>query len=279
MTEQEMPICPTARLAQVRATSHNSKESFEITGVIISATTIDRAINTVASWMERDFAGKLVAFVNVHMLTEAYWKPQFMSILQHTDLNCPDGMPLVWLGRLGMRQMGRVSGPDFMPTFCVKTANKGYRHFFYGGMPGIAEKAIAKLRESAPDLQVAGWYSPPYRELSALEDEAIVNEINQSGADVVWVCLGCPKQEIWMAQHKSRLNAKVILAVGMAFDILAGSKSRAPWLLRASGLEWLYRLASEPRRLAGRYLSSNFTFLYMLTHEAITGRRIYRSHS
>lgn len=272
MTAQEIPLNSRVGLAQSHRTGQNSDDLFDIRGISIAATTLDQAIKTVMTWMERDHATRLVTFVNVHMLTEAYWKPQFLKILQNTDLNCPDGMPLVWLGRVGMRSIARVSGPDFMPAFCAQSGSKGYRHFFYGGKPGVAEKAIKKLQEATPGLQVAGWFSPPFREIGIAEDEEIINQINQSGADIIWVCLGCPKQEIWMAEHRGRLKAKVILAVGQAFDILAGSKSRAPWILRAGGLEWLYRLLMEPRRLAGRYISSNLTFLYLLVLEAVAGK-------
>jgi N-acetylglucosaminyldiphosphoundecaprenol N-acetyl-beta-D-mannosaminyltransferase len=196
-----------------------------------------------------------------------------MKILGEMDLNCPDGMPLVWLGKLKGCTMSRVSGPDFMPAFCAATANTGHRHFFYGGKPGAAEQAIANLKKELPDLQIAGWYSPPFRDLDEMEDAKVVEMINGSGADIVWVCLGCPRQEIWMSQHRDRLKVKLMLSVGLAFDIVAGLKERAPLPLRATGFEWLYRMVTEPRRLVGRYFSSNLTFLYLLTREAIPGRR------
>jgi N-acetylglucosaminyldiphosphoundecaprenol N-acetyl-beta-D-mannosaminyltransferase len=173
-------------------------------------------------------------------------------------------MPLVWLGKLKRRAIGRVAGPDFMPAFCAATAAKSYRHFFYGGLPGVAERVIANLKKATPGLQIAGSYSAPFRDLDVEEDSEGIRAINESGADIVWICLGCPKQELWMWQHRHQLKAGALLSVGMAFDIVAGTKKRAPKLLRNNGMEWFYRLMVEPRRLMGRYFSSNFTFLYLL---------------
>ena len=273
MTAQDLPIESSLTRNHTRCLDQKEADSFNALGVPVAATTINKAIATLMSWMEAPASTRLVTFANVHMLTEGYWNPSFLNILRQMDLNCPDGMPLVWLGRLKRRSLDRVSGPDFMPALCAATASLGYSHFFYGGKPGVAEQAIAKLKETSPDLQIAGWHSPPFRDLRPEEDTQVVQLINDSGADIVWVCLGCPKQEIWMSQHRDRLNVKVILSVGMAFDIVAGLKERAPLPLRVNGLEWLYRMVTEPRRLARRYLSSNLTFLYLLTREAIPRKR------
>lgn len=273
MTTHDLPMESPLHLDQARFLDRDDADSFNALGVSVAATTIDKAIAKLMSWLETSSSIKLVTFVNVHMLTEAYWNPGFLDILRQMDLNCPDGMPLVWLGKLQRRSLGRVPGPDFMPAFCAATASRGYRHFFYGGKPGVAEQAIARLKKTSPDLQIAGWHSPPFRSLSPEEDAREVQLINDSGADIVWVCLGCPKQEVWMSEHRDRLNAKMILSVGLAFDIIAGLKGRAPLPLRANGLEWLYRMITEPRRLARRYLSSNLTFLYLLTREAIPGKK------
>jgi N-acetylglucosaminyldiphosphoundecaprenol N-acetyl-beta-D-mannosaminyltransferase len=148
-----------------------------------------------------------------------------------------------------------------MSLFCEETADLGYRHFLYGGGKGIAEKTAGELSHRYPGLQMVGQYTPPFRELTWQEDEDVCQLINDSGADIVWVCLGCPKQEKWILEHRDRLNAKVILAVGQAFDILAGVKPRAPKLFRRIGMEWLYRLAQEPGRLWKRYLFTNVLFV------------------
>lgn len=151
-----------------------------------------------------------------------------------------------------------------MQEFCLHASPGNLRHFFYGGREGVAKRLIDKLKIENPFLQVAGYYSPPFRGISPEEDALIVNRINESGADIVWVSLSCPKQEIWIHEHRDKLHARVLIAVGLAFDIIAGDKRRAPKFLRDAGLEWLYRLLQEPVRLGNRYLKSNSLFLFML---------------
>jgi N-acetylglucosaminyldiphosphoundecaprenol N-acetyl-beta-D-mannosaminyltransferase len=259
-------------LTEVEDAKSTEANSFNLFGVEIAATTIDRTVETLASWIETGSYARLVTFTNVHMLTESYWNPAFQRVLREMDLNCPDGMPLVWIGKLFGLSVERVAGPDFMPAFCRATANRGYRHFFYGGDPGVAQRVVAKLRAATPDIRIAGSWCPPFGAISGKEREKVIRTINNSGADVLWVCLGCPRQEMWMLEHRDRLNVRVVLSVGQAFNILAGTRTRAPKLLRGLGLEWLYRMAAEPKRLAGRYLTSNLTFLYLLARRAVTGR-------
>ena len=260
----DLPLAKPFCLNRVHPSDEAASDSFNGLGVTVAATTMNGAITRVISWLETAESTKLVAFTNVHMLTEAYWNPEFLRILRKMDMNCPDGMPLVWLGKSFGHSLNRVAGPDFMPALCLATADLGYRHFFYGGKPGIAERVIANLKAASPNIQIAGSYTPPFRDLGMEESEGDIQLINESNADIVWVCLGCPKQEMWMVEHCDRLNARVVLSVGMAFDIVAGSKSRAPLFLRKLGLEWLYRMIAEPRRLAGRYIWSNLTFLYLM---------------
>ena len=207
------------------------------------------------------------------MLTEAARSPIFFQMLVQMDMNCPDGMPLVWIGKYRRRLIGRVAGPDFMPAFCQAISESGYRHFFFGGGDGVAEKVISSLRRSCPSLAVAGWYSPPFRPITQEEDQDIVRTINESNADIVWVCLGCPKQEIWMAEHRDRINVRLMLAVGMAFDVVAGDKERAPASFQVSGMEWMFRLMTDPKRLLKRYLYSNSFFLWTLARSAIVGNK------
>jgi N-acetylglucosaminyldiphosphoundecaprenol N-acetyl-beta-D-mannosaminyltransferase len=240
------------------------RRSFEAFEIRISVRSFAESINQVERWASEKTRTRLVTFTNVHMLTEGYRSPTFHMIHGKMDLNCPDGMPLVWLGRLHGKQVTRVCGPEFMLAFCANAAHGSLRHFFYGGKDGIAERLIDKLKIQNPLLQVAGYYAPPFRAISSEEDTLIVNQINDSGADIVWVSLGCPKQEIWIHEHRDKLHAPVLIAVGLAFDIIAGEKTRAPKFLRDVGLEWLYRLMQEPARLGNRYLKSNSLFLYML---------------
>ena len=238
--------------------------SFELLGVPITVQSLQSAIELVACWAAGKARTRLVTFTNVHMLTEGHARPAFRAMLRQTDLNCPDGMPLVWVGKLLGGDVSRVCGPEFFEQFFASTARDGLRHFFYGGNEGVAARVAAELTERYPDLQVAGVCSPPFRALSAQEDAAMVAMINNANADLVWVCLGCPKQETWIFEHRDKLKPCVLLAVGMVFDILVGEKRRAPQLFCDHGLEWLYRLLKEPGRLGSRYFKSNGTFVYLL---------------
>ena len=242
-------------------------ESYELLGIPVASIKMQEAIDIVSSWVGSGLPPRLVTFSTVHMLVEGYKNPIFHKLLREMDMNCPDGMPLVWMGRLRSRGIDRVCGPDFMPEFCAATADRGYRHFFYGGADGVAEEVIAALKEKSPSLQIAGHYTPPFRPLTSEEDEAVTQLINESNPDFVWVCLGCPKQEHWIAQHRRRISAAALLAVGMAFDTTAGKKKRAPKLVRKLGIEWLHRLFQEPGRLWRRYLVYNSLFLGLIVRE------------
>jgi N-acetylglucosaminyldiphosphoundecaprenol N-acetyl-beta-D-mannosaminyltransferase len=244
--------------------------SFTLLGTKIASTTFPAAIHEISRRVNARQQTSLVHFATVHMLIESVLSEEFGSILKSADINFPDGMPLVWLGnRAGSHRVARVCGPEFMPAFCRETAHLGYRHFFYGGAPGVAEEVIAQLKSQSPELQIAGFYCPPFRPLTAEEDRAVCEQINESRADLVWVCLGCPAQEKWIHEHRSKLKAPVLLAVGAAFDMVAGRAARAPKLLRNSGLEWLYRLVKEPRRLWRRYLVYNSFFLYLMLKDSL----------
>jgi N-acetylglucosaminyldiphosphoundecaprenol N-acetyl-beta-D-mannosaminyltransferase len=243
--------------------------TFEVMGVQIAATTVAEAIETLTTWLKDGTSTRLVTFTNVHMLTEGSRNHRFGKLLRTTDMNCPDGMPLVWIGKRKGKPVSRVCGPEFMPAFCVSLGNSPYRHFFYGGKPGVPERVISELKQRNPDLLIAGYFSPPFGEVGPRQDEEVVRMINDSGADIVWVCLGCPKQEMWMLEHRDRLNARLMLAVGLAFDIVAGQKKRAPSILRGIGMEWFYRMMTEPRRLVWRYLLSNSVFLYHVIRDGV----------
>ncbi len=240
----------------------NHVQTFQVLDTPIGLLTMPEAIRTVTQWLKDDGRCRLVTFANVHMVVEARLKPEFGDILRQTDLNCPDGSPLSWIGAaLHGDQVSQVAGPDFMPLFCEQTANQGHRHFLYGGGEGVGERTARELMRRYPGIQIAGQYSPPFRQLTKQEDAQACRQINESGADIVWVCLGCPTQERWIVEHRDLLNAKVILAVGQAVDILAGVKPRAPKLFRRLGMEWAYRLIQEPDRLWKRYLVTNTLFV------------------
>lgn len=196
---------------------------------------------------------------------EAHHDRSFKEALDSADAVVPDGMPLIWLGRLrGLRLNRRVYGPELMLAFCKETAGEGYRHFFYGGRAGVPESLALALQSEIPNLQVAGTLSPPFRPLTSQEDAEVVAAINAANPEVLWVGLGTPKQEIWMNQHRGRLRVPVVVTVGAAFDINSGLKEQAPAWMRENGLEWLFRLAQEPKRLWRRYIVYGSEFVLRL---------------
>ncbi len=206
-------------------------------------------------------------------LEDVYDEAALKRIHNDAGLVTPDGMPLVWLGRLRRQPIDRVYGPDLLLATCERTATKGVRHYFLGGAPGVPELLAEKLRQRFPALVVAGTCSPPFRPLSEEEDRELCARIDDAHADIVWVGFGAPKQERWMAAHRDRLAAPVLIGVGAAFDFHAGLKSQAPRFLQRSGLEWLYRLATEPRRLWKRYLINNPWFLWLTALQILGLRR------
>jgi N-acetylglucosaminyldiphosphoundecaprenol N-acetyl-beta-D-mannosaminyltransferase len=196
-----------------------------------------------------------------------------LAINNHAGLTTPDGMPIVWLGRLkGHRRVEKVYAPDvMMETFAAGVA-KGHRHFLYGGDPQGAEQLRAKLVERYPGIRIVGTYSPPFRPLTSAEAEEVTAIINMARPDIVWVGIGCPKQEYWMQRFRPLLDAPVLIGVGAGFDFLAGRKPLAPRWVQHSGFEWLYRLLSEPRRLWPRYSRVVPYFLYLACRDLLKGR-------
>jgi len=217
-----------------------------------------------------------VCVANVHMVMEAYDDAEFRQIVNAADLVTPDGMPLVWVMRLqGLRQQERVYGPA-LTQFVLEAANReGIPVGFYGSTPQTLEKLKRNVQERYPSLKIAYLYAPPFRPLTPEEDEEVVRAINDSGTRILFVGLGCPKQERWMAAHKGRVQA-VMLGVGAAFDFLAGVKPQAPRWMQRAGLEWLFRLASEPRRLWRRYLLNNPRFVLLVLLQWSRLRRFER---
>jgi len=181
--------------------------------------------------------------------------PELQRIYNSSGLTTPDGMSLVWLMRLrGYHNVGRVYGADLMLATCQLSLAKGYRHFLYGGKPGVADMLADRLQELFPGIQIVGTYSPPFGELTPEEDRAIIDLINATNPDIVWVGMSSPKQDLWMATHRDLLAAPVLIGVGAAFDFLSGHKRQAPIWMQRLGIEWLFRLAMEPRRLWRRYI-------------------------
>jgi len=250
-----------------------------VLGVGVSLVDMDRAIAGIDRWIaegRRDY----VCVTGAHGVIESQSDPELMAIHNAAGLVLPDGMPVVWMARaLSGQPVERVCGFDFLPAFAAHSAGKGYRHFFYGGAPGIPEALRDRLTRAYPGFEVVGTLSPPFRPPTPEEDAAMVGTINAARPDVVWVGLSTPKQERWMAGHRDRLEATVLIGVGAAFDVGAGVKTRAPRRTHNLGLEWLYRLINEPGRLWCRYATIVPAFLFLAAGQLIVSRLTRGSRS
>lgn len=238
----------------------STRRVLPVLGTPIDVVSPAEAVARIAGWAQRHDS-RTVCICNVHSVVTASQDAGFAQVLAAADMATPDGAPVAWmLRRQGAAGQGRVAGPDLMLAYCEHAASSGESIFLYGSTAATLQALTARLLARWPALRIAGSHSPPFRPASADEDAAIVAQINASGAGTVWVSLGCPKQERWMADHRGRIQA-VMVGVGAAFDFHAGVVSRAPPWMREHGLEWLHRLASEPRRLGRRYLVTNTVFL------------------
>jgi N-acetylglucosaminyldiphosphoundecaprenol N-acetyl-beta-D-mannosaminyltransferase len=233
----------------------------DVLGVGVSTINQAMALAEITRWIE---AGErhYVCVTGVHGVMESQRDPELKAIHNASGLTTPDGMPMVWAGRkAGAEWMDRVYGPDLMLNVLERAAERGWSSFLYGGKEGVPGLLAEKLAERIPGVEIAGSYSPPFRALTEEEDAAIVDRINSSGAQLVWVGLSTPKQERWMAAHRDRLNAPALFGVGAAFDFHAGLVPQAPPWMQRNGLEWLFRLTKEPKRLWRRYLVNNPAYL------------------
>jgi N-acetylglucosaminyldiphosphoundecaprenol N-acetyl-beta-D-mannosaminyltransferase len=234
---------------------------FEVIGVHVSAVDRPGAVATIADWIGRRDR-QYVCVTGVHGVMESRRDPSLLEIHNRSGLTVADGRPLLWAGRAaGLPDTGQVRGADLMLDVCRMAVENGWSSYFYGGKDGVPEKLVEKLTTQFPGLRVAGTHSPPFRPVTESEDEAVVEEINRAAPDLVWVGLSTPKQERWMAEHRRRLRAPVLLGVGAAFDMNAGLVSTCPRALQRLGLEWLFRLCLEPGRLWRRYLTNNPRFV------------------
>ena len=243
-----------------------------VLGVPVSAVSFAQAQQQVLDW-GRERASRYVVLANVHVVVTARREAALGGVVAAADLATPDGAPVAWmLRRLGHVGQTRVSGPDLMWALLGRCASDGLPVYFYGSTPQTLLALVGRVRAAFAGLQVAGYESPPFRALTPDEDAQAVQRINASGAGLVFVGLGCPKQELWMHAHRGRINA-VMLGVGAAFDFYAGTVSRAPLWMREHGLEWLHRLLSEPRRLWKRYLVTNTLFVLLAAWQLFKSRR------
>ena len=249
-----------------------NEEVIDILGVKVNATNLGLACQKIASWIERK-EKNYVCVAPVSTIVDCQRDPVYRDIVNGSGMTTPDGMPLVWLGRLyGHAGMGRTYGPDLMKAFCDYSRQKGYRHFFYGGTEGTNQGLTARLKEEFPHLQIAGSYAPAMLEVNQEEQADVLERINAARPDVLWVGLGSPKQDYWMVRYRDQLAVPVMIGVGAAFDFLAGAKKQAPRWMQRSGLEWFYRLCCEPQRLWKRYLIGNSLFVFWLAKDFLMGK-------
>jgi N-acetylglucosaminyldiphosphoundecaprenol N-acetyl-beta-D-mannosaminyltransferase len=248
-----------------------------VLGVPLALTDYDE----VLGWMAAVIAARRRTYVcacNVHAVMASRQDSELRAALLGSTLNVPDGQPLVWaLGALGHPLSGRVYGPELMTRACAQAVEEGHRFYLYGGRnQGALVQLALNLRRRHPGIKIVGGYSPPHRELTDEERTAVAAEINRSGAEVVWVGIGVPKQEKWMAEMRPRLEPPVLVGVGAAFDFHAGLVQQAPTWIQESGLEWAYRLSREPRRLWRRYLHYNPLFVTAFARQLSEHRRLER---
>ena len=247
-------------------------QTYQILGSRIHPTSYPEATRQILAWSS-ELVGRYVCAATVHMVMEAFDFPEFTAILNQADLVTPDGMPLVWsLRALGAHDQQRVYGPDLTLHVAQAAGEGGVPVGFYGGDSDTLQMMIFALKTSFPELKVAYQYSPPFRPLTNEEDNAIVNDIMASGARILFVGLGCPKQERWMFDHREKLPL-VMLGVGAAFDFIGGTKRQSPNWMQRIGLEWFFRFFQEPSRLWRRYLVQNPRFIWFIIWQLLGSKR------
>jgi len=234
-------------------------------GVGISAIDMQEALRRSEQLLQQRRKG-YICVTGIHGIMEAQRDAGFRAILNRSFLCTPDGMPTVWVGRAqGHRRMRRVYGPDFMLEMCRMSPSRGYRHFLYGGNPGVAEKLKRRLESRVPGISIVGTFTPPFRALTSAEENEFAAMVAEVRPHVIWVGLSTPKQERFMAGMIDRLDTCLMVGVGAAFDIRAGLLPDAPTWMKSAGLQWLHRLLREPRRLWRRYLTNNPQFLWNIS--------------
>ncbi len=235
---------------------------YSVLGVPISAVDPGRATAAIEAWANDDI-GRYVCVRDVASLMACRKDPVLLGLHHRASMVVPDGMPLVWIGRRRGMDVERTCGPDLLDLVCSRSPRTGLKHFFYGGKPGVADKLASVMRKRYPGISVVGTHCPPFRDLSELERAEVIAKIRKSGADVVWVGISSPKQDLWMHEMVGALP-QTLIGVGAAFDFHSGEVRRAPVFMQRNGLEWLHRLCSEPRRLWRRYLIQAPTFVWLV---------------
>jgi N-acetylglucosaminyldiphosphoundecaprenol N-acetyl-beta-D-mannosaminyltransferase len=245
-----------------------------VLGVRVSAVDLKSAVDLSDQWIRSARGSGYICASGVHGVMEAHADYDLRRVLNGATINLPDGMPMSWVGHLqGLRDMDRVFGPDFMMAMCRLSAERGYRNFLYGGKPGVAASLSETLQRKIPGLQVVGTYTPPFRRLTADEENEVLAQVRESRPHIIWVGLSTPKQERFMSQYVHFLQVPLMVGVGAAFDFHTGAiRDCSPWIKRA-GLQWLHRLIQDPKRLWKRYLRNNPAFLWHIALQLLRSRQ------
>ena len=244
-------------------------KTISLLGINVSRVNPVLAIDQIIEWVKHK-QRTYVCVAPVSTLVDARRDPRYLEVVNAAGMVTPDGMPVVWLARWkGCKEVTRTYGPDLLLELCNHGQDLGLRHFFYGGTEDTLEKLKAQLLSRYPRMLIVGSYSPVFRSHVGQEEHGVIERINSASADILWVGLGSPKQDFWMYLHRPLLNASVIIGAGAAFDFCSGVKPQAPRWMQGSGLEWFFRLCSEPRRLWKRYLIGNSLFLFYLIKDGI----------
>ena len=252
-------------------TSQDRRVRGAVLGTAIDVVDWSTALSRIAAWAEAH-ESRIVCICNSHSVVTSTQDAHFKNIIESADMATPDGAPVAsMLRKTGYAHQQRINGPDLMWKYCALAAHRNERIYLYGGQADMLGILQQRLLSAFPGLQIAGAYSPPYRAPTLAEDSADIARINASGAGTVWVSLGCPKQEQWMDRHRGKIHA-VMIGVGAAFDYHAGTLQRAPLWMQNAGLEWLYRVIKEPRRLWRRYLVTNTLFVMGAAWQLSIGR-------
>ena len=252
-------------------TPQENRRRIPVLGLNVDLTDYERAIARITE-LARDGRGGYVCVTNVHVTIEAEDDPAYRELVNNADLVLPDGTPLVWMQRWqGNENASQVRGPSLMPMLMERAEREEMKVGFLGGRQDVLDRIVERANIEFGDLDIAYVYSPPFRALSDDEDAAIVNDINSAGVQILFVGLGCPKQERWIAEHRDRVGA-VSIGVGAAFDLYAGDIREAPPIVSKLGMEWVFRLMQEPRRLFSRYLLVNPRFMWLAGKQLIKGK-------
>ena len=256
------------------------RKAFNVLNVKLDALDVSEVIEKIEQWIlsSKRVSAKYICVTNVNSVVEAKNNSYLKQITNQSDISVCDGMPLVWIGRLkGFKLRERVYGFALMKKVLEITREKGYKNYFYGSTESVLKKMLPHIKAEYPGVKISGMHSPPFRPLTGTEKREIIEDINNSNADIVWVGLGYPKQEIWMYEFKDYIKCPVLIGVGAAFDFYSGNKRQAPGWMQNAGLEWLFRFLHEPRRLWKRYLVNNTIFILFMIKDVLSSIPFFKT--